>query len=159
MVVPDTADALAAAARLLDRAVAALLEQAPDGVRLASLVAGVVEAAGGPDTGNAARTRVEREPADLSGRDGAQPDQPGHRVLTAALGLARAADADLRSRLTAAGLGGGAATDPRRVERAAYAERTLTARLLAVETVLASLAQQPLAPPPGPWHAPLTRPL
>lgn len=128
----DVADALPGADRARVLAVALLAEQAP-AERVAAAVAQLLEAAGGPDAGNAVRARLERQPLLLAA--GADPSA---RVLAAAARLHEEAEADLRAALAAAGVH---REDPRRSERAAYAERVLAARGEQVREVLRRLAE------------------
>jgi len=106
---PELADALPAAQYHCRQAVDSLVSGGP-GYELAVVrsVARMLEAAGGPDVGNAVRAhleQVDRSP-DLDGNGG-----PRERVLTSALRLHCTTDDGLRTALSAAGLRGGDLVD------------------------------------------------
>jgi len=106
---PELADALPAAQYHCRQAVNSLVSGGP-GHELAVVrsIPRMLEAAGGPDVGNAVRAhleQVDRSP-DLDGNGG-----PRERVLTSALRLHRTTDDGLRTALSAAGLRGGDLVD------------------------------------------------
>lgn len=141
--VPRPADALPAAEHACARAVAHLQGRPARGSLPEAIVA-LLEAAGGPGVGNAARTHLERTGAAVPDR---RPgDAPRLRVLLAAARLHAAAEQDLDERLRRAGLAGGAhAGRPAGpAMRAQHAERVLRARRAAVDHVLAALAARDL---------------
>lgn len=134
---PVLADALPGAQRACALAVAHLGDDSAPPAAVVPALVRLLEAAGGPDVGNAVRAHLERYPARLPEQLGT--DEPRRRVLRAAGGLHRAALDDLARALTSAGL---TRQDPARSERAAYAERVLAARHEAVDAVLVALAQE-----------------
>lgn len=139
MTVPDLGDALPGAEWALDRGVQAARSGADAAVQ-PHLVA-LLEAAGGPDVGNAVRAHLERSgrsgPGDRgTGRWSAGVAGTADAVLDAAYALHCAAQSDLRSALTASGLGSGLAEGDRRRARAEHAATALAARDAAVRAVL-----------------------
>jgi hypothetical protein len=158
---PELADALPAAQYHCQQAVDRLVSGGP-GHELAVVrsMARMLEAAGGPDVGNAVQAhleQVDRSP-DLDGNGG-----PRERVLTSARRLHRTTDDGLRAALSAVGLRrgdlvdgypreaepGGAepldrsAAGTRRAERVAFVGRVLADRRAAVEAVLDALLEVP----------------
>ena len=137
---PELADALPGAQRWCRQGLERL-DAADHAGTIQSLV-GLLEAAGGLDVGNTVRSHLERvgvfRPA-LRATDGAR-----RALLAAALELYLAAEQDLRQALGRAGLTSTGSNDDdaavRRDERAAFAQRVLTARREAVEAVLRALA-------------------
>lgn len=137
---PELADALPGAQRWCRQGLERL-DAADHAGTIQSLV-GLLEAAGGLDVGNTVRSHLERvgvfRPA-LRATDGAR-----RALLAAALELYLAAEQDLRQALGRAGLTSTGSNDDdaavRRDERAAFAQRVLTARREAVEAVLQALA-------------------
>jgi hypothetical protein len=123
------ADALPGARAALHRALVAL----PAGDDPAAALCALLEAAGGPDAGNAARVQLERAPVPRLPATTTAAD-----VVAAARALSDDADRALRTALEQAGLGEGA--DAARRERAAYARRALDARRALVVAVLDALA-------------------
>ena len=132
MSTPEVGDALPGARYALRRAL-----RAGPGARGAEHLVGLLEAAGGLDEGNAARTHLERA--------GTAAPVPGlgsaPAVLAAALRLHEAAEQDLRSTLHRSGLRSTEPPSPGRQQRAEYAERTLAERDAAVRAVLARLLE------------------
>jgi len=106
---PELADALPAAQYHCQQAVDRLVLGGP-GHELAVVrsIARMLEAAGGPDVGNAVRAHLEQvdRPPDLDGNAG-----PRQGVLSSALQLHRTTDDGLRAALSAAGLLGGDPVD------------------------------------------------
>lgn len=155
---PDPADAMFSA-ELLCRRAAELPSADPTAVQ--DVLTALLEAAGGADVGNAVRRHVERAPQPGYGIDRSSPTEARAQILEAAARLFLAAEEDVRSALAAAGLtpvpqasaaaDGDAAAVPdtdgnpigRRAARAAFAERTLTRRRAAVETVLRAMGGPP----------------
>lgn len=139
--VPVLADVLPSAEHHCGRAVAHLEGRTARGDLLEALV-GLLDAAGGPDVGNAVRAHLERTGATVPAR--CATDRARVRVLLAAERLHAAAERDLRDRLRSAGLvesGGPAPDEPSlRTTRARHAERVLLARRSAVDRVLVALA-------------------
>lgn len=137
---PELADALPGAQRWCRQALERL--DAADHAGTVQSLVGLLEAAGGLDVGNTVRSHLERvgafRPA-LRATDG-----PRSALLAAALELYLAAEQDLRQALGRAGLTSTGSSDDdaavRRDERAAFAQRVLTARRAAVEAVLQALA-------------------
>ena len=139
MTLPELGDALPGAERALDRGVQASQEtaQADADTRLEPHLVALLEAAGGPDVGNAVRTHLERTRA-------AGPGEPLCRalagtadaVLDAAYALHCAATSDLRSALAASGLAPDLDPQDRRRARAEHAASSLAARDAAVRAVL-----------------------
>ena len=136
---PELADALPGAQRWCRQGLERL-DAADHAGTIQSLV-GLLEAAGGLDVGNTVRSHLERvgvfRPA-LRATDGSR-----RALLAAALELYLAAEQDLRQALGRAGLTSTGSNDDaavRRDERAAFAQRVLTARREAVEAVLQALA-------------------
>ncbi len=154
MTLPDPADALPGADSRVRRAVALLTTSGAATDAVAAELVGLLEAAGGPDVGNAARAAVERAAreraapprAALGGAGPLTADAARHRVLTAAARLHR----DATDAITQA-LGG---APPARVE---FAVRVLTERRVGVRTVLVLLAGREL-PDEGDWQAALVDP-
>lgn len=154
MTLPEPADALPGADSRVRRAVALLTapDAAADAV-VAELV-GLLEAAGGPDVGNAARAAVERAALERATLHQASLQRAGpltaaaarHRVLTAAARLHRDA-----TEAIARALGG---APPARVE---FAVRVLAERRAGVRTVLVLLAGADLHEE-GDWLAALVDP-
>lgn len=138
---PGLADALPGAEHHCRRAVAHLEGRPARGDLLESLVA-LLEAAGGPDVGNGVRSHLERTGATAPAQRGT--DGSRVRVLTAALRLHRAAEAELRDRLRSAGLDDQVQDAPAspsgRDARARYVGRVLTARGADVDQLLRALA-------------------
>ena len=137
---PELADALPGAQRWCRQGLERL-DAADHAGTIQSLV-GLLEAAGGLDVGNTVRSHLERVGAfrlALHASDGAR-----RALLAAALELYLAAEQDLRQALGRAGLTSTGSNDDdaavRRDERAAFAQRVLTARREAVEAVLQALA-------------------
>ncbi len=138
---PELADALPGAQRWCRQGLERL--DAADHAGTVQSLVGLLEAAGGLDVGNTVRSHLERvggfRPA-LRATDGAR-----RALLAAALELFLAAEQDLRQALGRAGLTSTGSNDDdaaavRRDERAAFAQRVLTARREAVEAVLRALA-------------------
>ncbi len=139
---PELADALPGAQRWFRQATERLA--AADHAGTVQSLIGLLEAAGGLDVGNTVRSHLERvHPA--------QPTLPAgvgdaRDLLAAARELYLAAEHDLRQALGRAGLTATRAGDQdndaalRRDERAAFAQRVLTARTDAVQAVLRALA-------------------
>lgn len=139
---PELADALPGAQRWCRQALERL--DAADHAGTVQSLVGLLEAAGGLDVGNTVRSHLERVGAfrpPLGGTDDARG-----ALLAAARELYLASEQDLRQALGRAGLSAAGSGDPdddatvRRDERAAFAQRVLTARTAAVEAVLGALA-------------------
>ena len=157
---PELPDALPGSERMCRRAADRLASREPGFTGVVEGIVGVLEAAGGPDVANCVRAHLERMgdrlPASFADHRLAD-DRPRERILTSALRLYLAAEDDLRVALAGAGLSsagqvdaaGGAAAPQR--ERAAFAERVLTARCEAVQAVLGELAAGELRPGNGTW--------
>ena len=154
---PELADALPSVAVACGRARDALsathLEQHERSAAVVQAVAAMLEAAGGSQVGNAARTWLELQPSPLT----ADPVQP-HDAHECAVRTARLVFAGsqtrVRASLSAAGLGptppgqpGGDVTP--RTERAVFAATRLAEQEQAVHAVLDRIATTP-ALLPGP---------
>ena len=163
--VPELADAMPGAERALQVAVQRAAEPGPSVDAVVAALARLLEAAGGPDVGNAVRTYLERQAAAPEHVHGQSRDG----LLDVALRLHVAADQDVRDALARSGLRAGLAPpdiappgphapdphapdpqppDPHRPDpqpqdprhaRHAFAARELAARDAAVRAVLQRL--------------------
>ena len=138
---PELADALPGAQRWCRQALERF--DAADHAGTVQSLVGLLEAAGGLDVGNTVRSHLERVGASRPPLGLA--DDARRSLLSAARELYLAAEQDLRQALGRAGLTAAGAGDQddaavRRDERAAFAQRVLTARRDAVEAVLRALA-------------------
>ena len=139
---PELADTLPGAQRWCRQALERF--DAADHAGTVQSLVGLLEAAGGLDVGNTVRGHLERVGASRPPLGHA--DDAHRALLAAARELYLAAEQDLRQALGRAGLTAAGAGDQdddaavRRDERAAFAQRVLTARRDAVEAVLLALA-------------------
>lgn len=139
---PELADALPGAQRWFRQALQRL--DAADHAGTVQSLVGLLEAAGGLDVGNTVRCHLERVGAFRPPLG--EADDARCALMAAARELFLASEQDLRQALGRAGLTAAGCADPdddavvRRDERAAFAQRVLTARRDAVEAVLRTLA-------------------